>query len=85
LDGNFYKENTYDGESIMAVMGSTYEKKYLCQVPNFGFKMIKMRPGGWLAWEGSLGVVFLSESIKDRADVGLMIEDLLTGHMPHHG
>jgi hypothetical protein len=26
-----------------------------------------------------------SESIKDRADVGLIIEDLLTGHMPHHG
>jgi hypothetical protein len=25
------------------------------------------------------------ESIKDRLDVGLMIEDLLTGHMPHHG
>jgi hypothetical protein len=26
-----------------------------------------------------------SESIKDRVDVGLMIEDLLTGHMPSHG
>jgi hypothetical protein len=26
-----------------------------------------------------------SKSIKDRVDVGLMIEDLLTGHMPHHG
>jgi DNA-binding PadR family transcriptional regulator len=26
-----------------------------------------------------------SESIKDQANVGLMIEDLLTGHMPHHG
>jgi hypothetical protein len=25
-----------------------------------------------------------SESIKDRLDVGLMIEDLLTGHMHHH-
>jgi hypothetical protein len=25
------------------------------------------------------------ESIKDLVDVGLMIEDLLTGHMPHHG
>jgi hypothetical protein len=25
-----------DGESIMAVMGSTSEKMYLCQVPNFG-------------------------------------------------
>jgi hypothetical protein len=44
--GIFYKENTYDGESIMAMMGSTSEKMYLCQVPNFGFKMIKTRPGG---------------------------------------
>jgi hypothetical protein len=26
-----------------------------------------------------------SDSIKDRADVGLMIDDLLTGHMPRHG
>jgi hypothetical protein len=26
-----------------------------------------------------------SESIKDSADVGLLIEDLLTGHMPCHG
>jgi hypothetical protein len=26
-----------------------------------------------------------SESIKDLVDVGLMIEDLLTGHMPRHG
>jgi hypothetical protein len=26
-----------------------------------------------------------SESVKDRLDVGLMIEDLLTGHMPRHG
>jgi hypothetical protein len=74
-----------DGRSIMAVMGSTSEKMYLCQVPNFGFEMIKLRPGGWLAWEECLGVVSPSESIKDRLDVGLMIEDLLTGHMPHHG
>jgi hypothetical protein len=47
--------------------------------------MIKTRPGGWLAQEESLGVVSPSESIKYRLDVGLMIEDLLTGHMPHHG
>jgi hypothetical protein len=26
-----------------------------------------------------------SESIKDRVNVGLMIEDLSTGHVPHHG
>jgi hypothetical protein len=29
--------------------------------------------------------VSLSESIKDSVDVGLMIEDLLTGQMPRHG
>jgi hypothetical protein len=29
--------------------------------------------------------VSLSELIKDHVDVGLMIKDLLTGHMPHHG
>jgi hypothetical protein len=27
----------------------------------------------------------LSESIKEHVDLGLMIEDLLTGHMPRHG
>jgi hypothetical protein len=74
-----------DGGSIMAVMGSTSEKMYLCQVPNFRFEKIKLRPGGWLAREENLSVVSPSESIKDRLDVGLMIEDLLTGHMPHHG
>jgi hypothetical protein len=25
------------------------------------------------------------ESIKDRVDVGLLIEDPLTSHMPRHG
>ena len=81
----FYKEKTSDGESIMAMMGSTSEKMYLCQVPNFGFEMIKLRPGGWLAREESLGVVSPSESIKDRLDVGLLTGDPLTGHMPRHG
>ena len=33
-----------DGESIMAMVGSTSEKMYLCQVPNFGLKIIKLRP-----------------------------------------
>jgi hypothetical protein len=37
LDRDFYKEKTYDGGSITGVMGSTYEKKYLCQVPNLVF------------------------------------------------
>jgi hypothetical protein len=27
-----------DGGSIMAVMGSTSDKMYLCQVPNFGIE-----------------------------------------------
>jgi hypothetical protein len=35
--------------------------------------------------EKSLSAVSPFESLKDRADVGLMIEDLLTGHMPRHG
>ena len=48
-------------------------------------EMIKLRPGGWLARERSLGVVSPSESIKDHAYVGLMTEDPLTGHMPRHG
>jgi hypothetical protein len=34
-----------DDESIMAVMGSTSEKMYLSQVPNFVLEMIKTRPG----------------------------------------
>jgi hypothetical protein len=34
-----------DGESIMAMMGSTLEKMYLCHVPNFRLKIIKLRPG----------------------------------------
>jgi hypothetical protein len=83
--GGMFSKIKLDGGSIMAVMGSTSEKMYLCKVPNFGFEMIKLRPGGWLAREESLGVVSPSESIKDLVDVGLMIEDPLTGHMPHHG
>jgi hypothetical protein len=35
-----------DGESIMAMMGSTSEKMYLFQVQTLGFEMIKLRPGG---------------------------------------
>jgi hypothetical protein len=35
-----------DGGSIMVVMGSTSEKMYPCQVPNFGFEMIKLIPYG---------------------------------------
>jgi hypothetical protein len=60
------------GGSIRALMGPTSEK-------------IKLRPGEWLAREESLGVVSPSESIKELVDVGLLTEDPLTGHMPHHG
>jgi hypothetical protein len=35
-----------DGGSIMAMMGPTSEKMYLCQVPSFWVEMIKLRPGG---------------------------------------
>jgi hypothetical protein len=44
--GGMFSKIKLDGGSIMAMMGSTSEKMYLCQVPNFGFKMIKLRPGG---------------------------------------
>jgi hypothetical protein len=44
--GMFSKRKTCDGESIRALMGSTSEKMYLCQVPNFRLKIIKLRPGG---------------------------------------
>jgi hypothetical protein len=39
-------KNKLDGGSIMAMMGSTSEKMYLCQVSNFRFEIIKLRPGG---------------------------------------
>jgi hypothetical protein len=44
--GGMFSKIKLDGGSIMAVMGSTSEKMYRCQVPNFGFEMIKLRPGG---------------------------------------
>jgi hypothetical protein len=34
-----------DGGSIMAVMGSTSDKMYLCQVPNFGILSDKAETG----------------------------------------
>jgi hypothetical protein len=45
VGGMFLKIN-FDGGSIRALMGSTSENMYLCQVPSFGFEMIKLRPGG---------------------------------------
>jgi hypothetical protein len=40
-----FSKTKLDGGSIMALMGSTSKKMYLCQVPNFGYEMIKLRPG----------------------------------------
>jgi hypothetical protein len=39
------KKIKLDGGSIMAMMGSTSEKMYLCQVPNFGFLNDKAETG----------------------------------------
>jgi hypothetical protein len=75
-----------DGGTIMAMIW--VEHRTRCTSVRYqilGSKMIKTRLDRWLAWEGSLDVVSLSESIKDHVDVGLLIEDLLTGHMPRHG
>jgi hypothetical protein len=44
--GGMFSKIKFDGGSIRALMDSTLEKMYLCQVPNFGFEMIKLRPGG---------------------------------------
>jgi hypothetical protein len=35
--GGMFLKTKLDGGSIVAVMGSTSEKMYLCQVPSFGF------------------------------------------------
>jgi hypothetical protein len=43
-EGEFSKKR-FDGGSIMAVMGSTLEKMYLCQVPNFGIEIDKDENG----------------------------------------
>jgi hypothetical protein len=34
--GGLFLKTKLDGRSIMAMMGSTSKKMYLCQVPNFG-------------------------------------------------
>jgi hypothetical protein len=44
--GGMFSKIKLDGGSIMAVMGSTSEKMYLRQVPNFGLTIIKLRSGG---------------------------------------
>jgi hypothetical protein len=36
-----FQKQKLDGGSIMAIMGSTSEKMYLCQVPNFGVEIDK--------------------------------------------
>ena len=44
--GGMFSKTKLVGGSIMAMMGPTSKKMYLCQVPNFGFEIIKLRPGG---------------------------------------
>jgi hypothetical protein len=44
--GGMFSKIKLDGGSIMAVMGSTSKKMYLCKVPNFGIEMIMLIPGG---------------------------------------
>ena len=44
--GGLFSKIKLDGESIMAMMDSTSEKMYLCQVPSFWVEKIKLRPGG---------------------------------------
>jgi hypothetical protein len=38
--GGLFSKIKLDGESIMAMMDSTSEKMYLCQVPSFGLKRL---------------------------------------------
>jgi hypothetical protein len=40
-----FSKTKLDGGSIMAMMGSTSEKMYLCQVPDFGFLNDKVETG----------------------------------------
>ena len=82
--GGMFSKIKLDGGSIMAMMVQHWKRCTSTRYQTLG-EMIKLRSGGWLAREESLGVVSPSKSIKDRLDVGLMIEDLLTGRMPHHG
>jgi hypothetical protein len=44
--GGMFSKIKFDGGSIRALMGSTSEKMYLCQVPSFWVEMIKLRPSG---------------------------------------
>jgi hypothetical protein len=43
--GRMFLKTKLDGGLLMAVMGSTSKKMYLCQVPSFGFEMIKLSVG----------------------------------------
>jgi hypothetical protein len=46
VGGNVFENKNMMVNPSKALMGSTSEKMYLCQVPNFGLKIIKLRPGG---------------------------------------
>jgi hypothetical protein len=45
MEWDVFSKIKLDGGSIMAVMGSTSEKMYLCQVPNFGIENDKDKTG----------------------------------------
>jgi hypothetical protein len=45
MEWDVFKKIKLDGGSIMAVMGSTLDKMYLCQVPNFGISNDKAETG----------------------------------------
>ena len=83
--GGLFSKIKLDGGSVKGLDGFNIGKDVPLPGTKFLGLMIKLRPGGWLAREESLGVVSPSESIKDRLDVGLLTEDPLTGHMPRHG
>jgi hypothetical protein len=45
--GGMFSKIKLDGGSVKGLDGfNISEKMYLCQVPNFGFEIIKLRPGG---------------------------------------
>jgi hypothetical protein len=44
--GGVFSKIKLDAGSVKGLDGFNIGKDVLCQVPNFGFEMIKLRPGG---------------------------------------
>jgi hypothetical protein len=59
-------KQTYGDGVIKMLMGSSLEKSTPVEYQKWEKGLDKLRPGGWLAQEESLGVVSPSVSIKDR-------------------